>query len=74
MEIYGYEREGDELLELEEVSLKISAHELDDLIDFLKLTCELMKKHGDDFGHEHFKDWLLKKQKKIHKTDIIVVA
>jgi len=34
MNIYGYKKESDELLELSEISLECSVEELDNIIDF----------------------------------------
>ncbi len=59
MKFYGYKKDGDELLELEEVTLQCSVNELEDIIGFL---IETKKKHSSvmdktDICHSHFKDW-----------------
>lgn len=72
MKVYGYEIEGDELLKLEEVSLEISVSDIDELIRFLGSCKEQMEIHGENFGHEHFKDWLKAQGKKQPDADIIV--
>lgn len=69
MNIYGYTKQSDELLKLSEISLKCSVNELDDIIDFLKYVKEEKIKYKDEFGHEHFKDWI----KKSDIVDIVVV-
>jgi len=69
MNIYGYKKESDELLELSEISLECSIEELDSIIDFLKYAKDLKIKNKDKYGHEHFKDWA--KEEKL--VDIIIL-
>ena len=64
MEAYGYPRqqEGDEPLELQEVSLRVTADELDELIDFLTaVRAEMGERRGMRIGpaaaaHWHLRD------------------
>lgn len=57
MKIYGYQKNGELLLEMEEISIRCESKELDDVIDFLRSVRNLMNDHGANFGHEHFNDW-----------------
>lgn len=68
MKIYGYESEDSDLISLSEITLQLSLDELNDLILFLEKTAKLMKKHGDDFGHEHLNDFYDRSD----KPDIII--
>lgn len=74
MKIFGYERDQNDLLELEEISFKISPNEVAHLIDFFKETHQKMVEYERDFGHEHFKDWLRETQKSVENIDVIVVG
>ena len=69
MNIYGYKKESDEIVELSEISLKCSVEELDSIIDFFKYAKDLKIKNQDYYGHEHFQDWA--KEEKL--VDIIIL-
>ncbi|WP_313702049.1 hypothetical protein [Pantoea sp.] len=58
MKIYGYENEDGELISLHEMTLQISIEELKELSGFILNTIKVMEKYGEDFGHEHFSDFL----------------
>lgn len=74
MVFFGYQRNDERLLELEEVSLQCNLEELEELIVFLN---EVKKEHSavkNETGmcHSHFKDWKSKWNKE--DTDFIVVT
>ena len=74
MKIFGYEKDRDDLLELEEVSLQCSIEELDKFIDFLH---NVKKEHSTivnkvEFCHSHFRDWDVTWKK--GEADIIIVT
>ncbi len=74
MEIYGYQKSGDDLLELKEMSLLCTIEELGKVIDFLE---EVKKTHTmvrdkTDICHSHYRDWNL--QWKKGEPDIIIVT
>lgn len=58
MNVYGYASDNDDLISLNEITLQASAAELSKLVDFLKNTIDLMDKHKENFGHEHFSDFI----------------
>ncbi|RYD64279.1 MAG: hypothetical protein EOP83_10155 [Verrucomicrobiaceae bacterium] len=57
MKIFGYQKSGEPLQEMEEISIKCDLKDLDEVIDFLISVRSLMKDHGLNFGHEHLSDW-----------------
>ncbi|MEM0675633.1 hypothetical protein AAHA48_21145 [Dickeya oryzae] len=69
MNIYGYESDDSELISLNEITLQLSIDELSDLLKFMENTLSLMKKH-EDFGHEHFKDYI--GNSSVNMPDIII--
>ncbi len=74
MQIYGYQKNGDVLINLEEVSLQCTLEELDDIINFLT---KLRKEHADVLGktnicHSHYKDWKMEWNQ--GDPDLIVVT
>lgn len=70
MKIYGYESDESDLVSLSELTLQLTVKELNELIGFLQNTAELMKAHGNNFGHEHLNDFL----KNNGKPDIIIIG
>ena len=58
MNVYGYASDNDDIISLNEITLQASVDELNKLVDFLKNTIDLMEKHKENFGHEHFSDFL----------------
>ncbi|MCS2154602.1 hypothetical protein MUU49_18785 [Scandinavium goeteborgense] len=60
MKIYGYESDDSDLVSLSELTLQLTAKELNELIGFLQKTAKSMKNHGNNFGHEHLNDFLKK--------------
>ena len=71
MNIYGYESDESELISLEEINLRASVDELNDLVDFLKNTIKIIESSKGNFGHEHFSDFVKKSPKE--KPEIIIV-
>ena len=59
MQIYGYQKDVDTLINLEEVSLQCTLEELDDIIGFLTKTREEHAKviEKTSMCHSHFRDW-----------------
>ena len=59
MMFFGYEKDSDRLLKLEEVSLQCNLDELEEVINFLKTVKiehpSVMDK--TDMCHSHFRDW-----------------
>ena len=58
MNVYGYASDNDDIISLNEITLQASVDELNKLVDFLKNTIDSMEKHKENFGHEHFSDFL----------------
>lgn len=59
MKAYGYKKDDEELIELQEVSLQCSLEELDKIIEFL---INVKKIHSSVSGetklcHSHLRDW-----------------
>lgn len=57
MKIYGYALNSADLVEMQEISLRIDSQELRKISDFLLKTAKLMDENGEKFGHEHFIDF-----------------
>jgi hypothetical protein len=59
MRIYGYEIENelDEPIEMKEISFVTKPITLRKLSGFFMHVANLMERHGDKFGHEHFNDF-----------------
>ena len=74
MKIYGYSEESENLNRMKEVSLLCNSNDLELIIQFLKYTQNQLKKHGKDFGHEHFRDWLKQENIDFVGSDIIIVG
>lgn len=74
MNIYGYEKNKKDLLEMSEISLQCSINELKLVIDFLNNTLEEHKsvKNKTDMCHSHFKDFNFQHDET--DPDIIVVS
>ena len=74
MKAFGYQKDSDELIELEEVSFQSDIEGLDKLIKFLQEVKEQhMKVIGEsELCHSHFRDW--DDDWKSDSTDIIVVT
>ena len=74
MQIYGYQKEVDTLLNLEEVSLQCTLEELDDIIAFLTKSREEHAKVIEETSmcHSHFRDW--NSAWKQGDSDLIVVT
>lgn len=74
MQIYGYQKDVDTLINLEEVSLQCTLEELDDIISFLTKTREEHAKviEKTSMCHSHFRDW--KSAWKQGNPDLIVVT
>ena len=74
MKIYGYEKNNEHLMELNEVSIQCNKEDIKKLINFLTLT---EQKHmciewKTDICHSHFKDYDLTLSSE--KPDIIIVT
>ena len=74
MQIYGYQKDEDTLIDLEEVSLQCTLEELDDIIAFLTKSREDHKAVAKKTSmcHSHLKDWNLAWRQ--GNPDIIVVT
>jgi hypothetical protein len=70
MKIYGYELHSDEMVELQEISFQIDSQKLRMLSGFFAKTADIMDKHGEKFGHEHFNDFI--DSKNDNSPDIII--
>ncbi|CAO95696.1 hypothetical protein [Erwinia tasmaniensis] len=62
MKIYGYENEDSDLVSLQEISLQVTIDELKKLSSFIDNAINMMEKYGDEFGHEHFSDFIKSKK------------
>ncbi|WP_300304554.1 hypothetical protein [Anaerosolibacter sp.] len=74
MKVFGYQKDSEELIELQEVSFQSDIRELDKIIEFLQ---EVKEHHSKVIGevelcHSHFRDWDV--GWKAGSTDIIVVT
>lgn len=74
VKVFGYQKDGEELIELQEVSFQSDIRELDKIIEFLQ---EVKEHHSKVIGevelcHSHFRDWDV--GWKAGSTDIIVVT
>ncbi len=74
MKVFGYQKESEELIELEEVSIQSDIGGLDKIIKFLQ---EVKEQHSKVIGevelcHSHFRDWDV--DWKFGSPDIIVVT
>jgi len=74
MEIYGYEKNGEDLLKLKEASILCSIKELESIIDFLQ---DIKKEHeryidATEMNHAHYRDW--DKNWKKGSPDFIIVT
>lgn len=59
MNIFGYTKNSDQLLTMEEISIQCNKESLEDMISFFSSALESMDVHKSDFGHEHFSDWMI---------------
>lgn len=74
MKIFGYQKDSEDLLKLEEVSIQCSIGELENIISFLD---KVKREHGTvegrtDMCHSHFRDWNPTRKK--GEPDIIIVT
>ncbi len=74
MRLFGYQKDNDELLRLEEISLQCSIEELQKIIDFLNKTRteHAAVESKTDICHSHFRDW--DPEWKKSDPDIVVVT
>jgi hypothetical protein len=74
LKVYGYQKNIEDLIELQEVSFQSDIKELDKLIKFLQEVKEQHSKiNGEvELCHSHFRDWDI--EWKAGSTDIIVVT
>lgn len=74
MKAYGYKKNNDDLLELEEVSFECEIEEIDEIIKFFQYVKEEHTKARleTEFCHSHLRDW--KESWNNESTDIIVVT
>ncbi|QAA33760.1 hypothetical protein [Clostridium manihotivorum] len=74
MKLFGYEKESEDLIELEEVSFECNIEELDKIIKFLQyVKCEHSKISSESgLCHSHFRDWDV--EWKHESADIIIVT
>jgi hypothetical protein len=74
MKVFGYQKDSEDLIELQEVSFQCNITELDKVIQFLQNVKEQHGKVIDEVElcHSHFRDWDV--EWKADSTDIIVVT
>lgn len=74
MRLFGYQKDSDDLLKLDEVSIQCSIEELKKIIDFLnKVKVEhATVENKTDMCHSHFRDW--EPERKKGEPDIIVLT
>lgn len=74
MKVFGYQKDSEDLIELQEISLQSDITELDKIIKFLQNVKEQHSKviDGVELCHSHFRDWDV--EWKPGSTDIIVVT
>ena len=74
MKVFGYQKDSEELIELQEVTFQSNITELDKMIKFLS---EVKKQHSKVIGevklcHSHYRDWDVDWNP--DSTDVIVVT
>ncbi len=59
MKIYGYEKDNDNMIELNEVSIMSSISEMEQFIEFLKFAVESHSsvENSSELCHSHLRDW-----------------
>lgn len=72
MKIYGYEKENEKLIELQEVTFKCDITELEKIIAFLQNVKESHINIEVGTCHSHFRDW--NKEWKKGMADIIILT
>ncbi|OZM57721.1 hypothetical protein CIB95_04975 [Lottiidibacillus patelloidae] len=73
MKVFGYQKDSEKLMELEEVTFQTDIKELDKIIKFLQVIKEQHSKvNGEVECHSHFRDW--DDQWNDNSTDLIVVT
>lgn len=74
LRVFGYQKDSEELIELQEVSFQSDIEGLDKIIKFLHEVKEQHSKVIDEVEqcHSHFRDWDI--DWKVGSTDIIVVT
>lgn len=74
MRVFGYQKDSENLIELQEVSLQSDIKELDKIIGFLQEVKEQHSKEieKEELCHSHLRDW--DGEWKADSTDIIVVT
>lgn len=74
MKVFGYQKDREELIELQEVSFQSDIKELNKIITFLQNIKEQNSKlaGNGELCHSHFRDWDVEWQD--NSTDIIVVT
>lgn len=74
MKIYGYQKNKEKLIEMDEISILSNIDEFKNLLDYLQ---DVLNKHSEvanetDMQHSHFKDW--NKKSDSEQPDIIIVT
>jgi hypothetical protein len=74
LKVFGYQKDSENLIELQEVSFQADINELDKIIKFLQ---EVKEQHSKIIGevelcHSHFSDW--DDEWKAGLTDFIIVT
>lgn len=74
MKVYGYKRNSEDFVNMQEASLECSLEELEKVISFLQ---HVKEQHGKVIGktencHSHYRDWDREWDK--DETDIIVIT
>lgn len=74
MKIFGYEKDSESLLSLEEMSILCTIQEIDMLIEFLKYSKQELKsvEESGGTGHCHFRDYSKEWEK--GNPDFIIVT
>ena len=74
VKVFGYQKDSENLIELQEISFQCSITELENIIKFLLNVKEQHTKVIDEVElcHSHFRDWQV--EWKPGSTDIIVVT
>lgn len=74
MKIYGYEKDGVDLLELKEASILCKVEEIQKIIDFLQNVKKELEdaRETTEMYHSHYRDW--DKEWEKGAPDLIVVT
>lgn len=74
MKLYGYEKNSEDMIELNEISIISSIKEMKKLVEFLEHTieCHSSLENSGEACHTHFRDWDSEWQS--DQADLVIVT